>query len=59
MGHTPPGIDDREAGTGGLADEHNKRYLQIVRQYADMIRGQFFGHWHSDTFRIIYSDNGE
>ncbi|XP_023246431.1 acid sphingomyelinase-like phosphodiesterase 3b [Copidosoma floridanum] len=59
VGHTPPGIDDREAGTGVLTEEHNRRYLQIVRQYADMIRGQFFGHWHSDTFRIVYSDDGE
>ncbi|OXU22613.1 hypothetical protein TSAR_016406 [Trichomalopsis sarcophagae] len=59
VGHTPPGIDDRESGSGVLAEEHNTRYLQTVRQYSDMIRGQFFGHWHSDTFRVIYSDNGE
>ncbi|XP_011497631.1 PREDICTED: acid sphingomyelinase-like phosphodiesterase 3a [Ceratosolen solmsi marchali] len=59
VGHTPPGVDDREVGASGLAEQHNARYLQIVRQYADMIRGQFFGHWHSDTFRIIYNDNDE
>jgi hypothetical protein len=59
VGHTPPGVDDREVGVSGLAEQHNARYMQIVRQYADMIRGQFFGHWHSDTFRIIYNDNGE
>lgn len=59
VGHTPPGTDDRESGTMGLTDEHNARYLKLVREYADMIRGQFFGHWHSDAFRVVYSDNGE
>ncbi|XP_058791126.1 acid sphingomyelinase-like phosphodiesterase 3a [Phymastichus coffea] len=59
VGHTPPGIDDRESGTGGITEEHNARYLQTVRQYADMIRGQFFGHWHSDSFRVMYSDDDE
>lgn len=58
VGHTPPGVDEREHGVGGLKEKHNTRYLQLVRQYADIIRGQFFGHWHSDTFRVIYSDTG-
>ncbi|KAJ8681956.1 hypothetical protein QAD02_017748 [Eretmocerus hayati] len=56
-GHTPPGVDDRETGgVMGLSEEHNARYLQLVQQYSDIIRGQFFGHWHSDTFRIVYND---
>lgn len=59
MGHTPPGIDDRESGNVGLSDEHNTMYLTVVRQFADIIRGQFFGHWHSDAFRVIYSDTSE
>ncbi|XP_043478647.1 acid sphingomyelinase-like phosphodiesterase 3b [Leptopilina heterotoma] len=58
VGHSPPGVDEREHGAGGLKEKHNTRYLQLVRQYADIIRGQFFGHWHSDTFRVIYSDTG-
>ncbi|XP_046830104.1 acid sphingomyelinase-like phosphodiesterase 3b isoform X8 [Vespa velutina] len=58
VGHTPPGVDDRESGTATLNERHNAKYLQVVRQNADIIRGQFFGHWHSDTFRVIYSDTG-
>ncbi|XP_043678182.1 acid sphingomyelinase-like phosphodiesterase 3b isoform X1 [Vespula pensylvanica] len=58
VGHTPPGVDDRESGAATLNERHNAKYLQVVRQNADIIRGQFFGHWHSDTFRVIYSDTG-
>ncbi|KOC63983.1 Acid sphingomyelinase-like phosphodiesterase 3b [Habropoda laboriosa] len=56
VGHTPPGVDDRESGAPVLSERHNLRYLHVIRQSSDIIRGQFFGHWHSDTFRVIYSD---
>uniref|UniRef100_A0ABD2W3D3 Acid sphingomyelinase-like phosphodiesterase 3b n=1 Tax=Trichogramma kaykai TaxID=54128 RepID=A0ABD2W3D3_9HYME len=59
VGHTPPGVDDRNTGFSGLSDEHNAHYLQVVRQYSNIIKGQFFGHWHSDTFRIVYDDNNQ
>lgn len=58
VGHTPPGVDDHESGAAVLNERHNTKYLQVVRLYSDIIRGQFFGHWHSDTFRVIYSDTG-
>jgi len=58
VGHTPPGVDDHENGAAALNERHNTKYLQVVRLYSDIIRGQFFGHWHSDTFRVIYSDTG-
>ncbi|XP_012282986.1 acid sphingomyelinase-like phosphodiesterase 3b [Orussus abietinus] len=57
-GHTPPGMDERESNSGAFHEKHNSRYLQLVRQNSDIIRGQFFGHWHSDTFRVIYNDAG-
>lgn len=58
MGHTPPGVDDRESGASVLNERHNAKYLQLIRLYSDIIRGQFFGHWHTDTFRVVYNDNG-
>lgn len=58
VGHTPPGIDDRESGAAVLSERHNTKYLQVIRLYSDIIRGQFFGHWHTDTFRVVYSDTG-
>ncbi|XP_033340709.1 acid sphingomyelinase-like phosphodiesterase 3b [Megalopta genalis] len=59
VGHTPPGVDERDSGAAAFSESHNNRYLQLVRQNADIIGGQFFGHWHSDTFRVVYTDGGE
>ncbi|XP_043276367.1 acid sphingomyelinase-like phosphodiesterase 3b isoform X3 [Venturia canescens] len=58
VGHTPPGVEERDGGARVMSDRHNLHYLQLVKQYSDIIAGQFFGHWHSDTFRTIYSDGG-
>lgn len=60
----PPGSDERQLGIQmnghtTFSSENNLRYLQLVRKYAPIISGQFFGHLHSDSFRIIYSDNGK
>lgn len=63
IGHAPPGADERLASTttmdGPFQDRFNRRYLQIVRRYSNIISGQFFGHLHSDTFRVIYNEIGE
>lgn len=64
VGHMPPGSDERQLGIQmnghtTFSSENNLRYLQLVRKYAPIISGQFFGHLHSDSFRIIYSDNGK
>ncbi|EDV96025.1 GH15435 [Drosophila grimshawi] len=63
VGHMPPGVDERYLGTphhGQLifTERNNQRYLDIVRKYASVIQGQFFGHLHSDTFRLIYDEQG-
>ncbi|XP_032291155.1 acid sphingomyelinase-like phosphodiesterase 3b isoform X2 [Drosophila virilis] len=63
VGHMPPGVDERYVGPqhhGQLifTERNNRRYLELVRKYASVIQGQFFGHLHSDTFRLIYDDQG-
>ncbi|XP_076630702.1 cyclic GMP-AMP phosphodiesterase SMPDL3A isoform X2 [Colletes latitarsis] len=58
VGHTPPGVDERESGAAALSGRHNAKYLRLVSLNSDIIRGQFFGHWHSDTYRVVYSDTG-
>lgn len=62
VGHTPPGSNERQRGHHNsnhmaYSDYHNKKYLEIIRKYAGLIAGQFFGHLHSDTFRVIYEKN--
>ncbi|XP_018328097.1 acid sphingomyelinase-like phosphodiesterase 3a [Agrilus planipennis] len=59
-GHIPPGSDERQGTLPDQAysDYYNKKYLQIVRKYSKIIVGQFFGHLHSDTYRIFYDEEG-
>lgn len=64
VGHIPPGSDERQRGVIhpmhiAYKDFHNKKYLKLVRKYADIIVGQFFGHLHSDSFRVIYNEDGK
>ncbi|XP_054258733.1 acid sphingomyelinase-like phosphodiesterase 3b [Macrosteles quadrilineatus] len=60
VGHIGPGVDERVGGLPRphMSVQHSDKYLSLVRRYSDIITGQFFGHLHSDTFRIVYSDEG-
>ncbi|KAG8227923.1 hypothetical protein J437_LFUL011851 [Ladona fulva] len=45
-------------GSGSFQERFNRRYLHLVHKYSQVIVGQFFGHHHSDSFRIIYNERG-
>ncbi|KAG5858041.1 hypothetical protein ANANG_G00025890 [Anguilla anguilla] len=36
----------------------NRRYLELIQRHHGVIAGQFFGHHHTDSFRMFYSSNG-
>lgn len=60
----PPGSDERQDsnfhnGHTTFSEKNNLRYLDLVRRYSSIISGQFFGHLHSDSFRIIYDGIGK
>ncbi|CAH2208366.1 jg20578, partial [Pararge aegeria aegeria] len=55
VGHAAPGSD---SSYYSYSVEANSEYLRKVRRHARIIAGQFFGHLHVDTFRVIY-DKGE
>ena len=74
FGHSPPGKYERATQFGStgestvnrvhrgqhwLQEKYNRRYLEFVRRYHDVIAGQFFGHQHSDTFRIFRDKQGK
>ncbi|CAG9860991.1 unnamed protein product [Phyllotreta striolata] len=65
VGHVPPGSNERQRGAASIpshfsyVDHHNRKYLEIVKNFSSIIAGQFFGHLHSDTFRVIYNNNGK
>ncbi|KAM3961013.1 cyclic GMP-AMP phosphodiesterase SMPDL3A [Aphomia sociella] len=63
VAHAGPGVEERHnagsssaAGGGELTPNANGRLLHVIRTYSDVIVGQFYGHRHADTFRLIYSD---
>ncbi|XP_072940071.1 cyclic GMP-AMP phosphodiesterase SMPDL3A-like [Epargyreus clarus] len=53
VGHAAPGSDSGHAYNAQSVDA-NAKYLRMVRRHAKIIAGQFFGHLHADTFRVIY-----
>lgn len=61
VGHIAPGYDERQGAPArlSLAEPHNSRYISLISKHAQIITGQFFGHLHSDTFRIVYGASGE
>ena len=71
FGHSPPGKYERSfqvskgaASSSSISSQHwlqerfNHKYLEFVRKYSDIIVGQFFGHQHSDSFRIFRNEKG-
>lgn len=51
-----PGPDERQPDTmPHFREAAARRYLSLVRKYSAIIVGQFFGHLHSDTFRVVYN----
>ncbi|EEY64161.1 sphingomyelinase phosphodiesterase, putative [Phytophthora infestans T30-4] len=56
VGHIPP-IIDSYAGAPMWNETYIKTYKQIVSQYTDIIKAQFFGHVHSIEFRLPLSSS--
>ncbi|XP_049538721.1 acid sphingomyelinase-like phosphodiesterase 3a [Anopheles darlingi] len=65
VGHIPPGSDERHIGHtipfghSSFTEKNNARYLRLVKRYSSIIQGQFFGHLHSDSFRVVYNEVGK
>lgn len=61
MAHAGPGVEERHGaggaavtGGGELSPSDNGRLVHIIQMFSDVIAGQFYGHRHTDTFRIMY-----
>ncbi|KAI5703350.1 hypothetical protein M8J75_010701 [Diaphorina citri] len=58
IGHMAPGADEKQFDAlPSFSEKYSTKYLRLIRKHAAIIVGQFFGHLHSDTFRIVYDDN--
>ncbi|KAM3933426.1 acid sphingomyelinase-like phosphodiesterase 3b [Leptodactylus fuscus] len=59
VGHVPPGYFEKKRGKSWFRENFNKRYIEIIQKYHKVIQGQFFGHHHTDSFRMFYSSSGD
>ncbi|NXQ29539.1 ASM3B phosphodiesterase, partial [Alaudala cheleensis] len=58
VGHVPPGFFEKKRGQAWFRRGFNERYLGIVQRHHGVIAAQFFGHHHTDSFRVFYSHTG-
>ncbi|XP_041359012.1 acid sphingomyelinase-like phosphodiesterase 3b isoform X2 [Gigantopelta aegis] len=59
ISHIPPGAFERTSlKIKWFYPEYNQPYLDILRRYSDVILAQFYGHGHTDSFRILYNKTG-
>uniref|UniRef100_A0AAY4CUQ5 Acid sphingomyelinase-like phosphodiesterase n=2 Tax=Denticeps clupeoides TaxID=299321 RepID=A0AAY4CUQ5_9TELE len=56
IGHIPPGVFEKKRNKAWFRPHFNKRYLELIQKHHCVIMGQFFGHHHTDSFRMFYSD---
>lgn len=53
LGHIPPGFSER--GSGGeffRNKEQNDDYLKTFEDFGEIIMGHFYGHAHTDSFKL-------
>ncbi|KFP71160.1 Acid sphingomyelinase-like phosphodiesterase 3b, partial [Acanthisitta chloris] len=58
VGHVPPGFFEKKRGKAWFREGFNEHYLELVRRHHGVIAAQFFGHHHTDSFRMLYSHTG-
>ncbi|XP_054854632.1 acid sphingomyelinase-like phosphodiesterase 3b [Eublepharis macularius] len=58
IGHVPPGFFEKKRGKPWFREHFNQRYTEIIEKHHGAIVAQFFGHHHTDSFRMFYSNGG-
>ncbi|XP_070116743.1 acid sphingomyelinase-like phosphodiesterase 3b isoform X1 [Equus caballus] len=58
IGHVPPGFFEKTRNKAWFREGFNEEYLKVVQKHHRVIAGQFFGHHHTDSFRMFYDDAG-
>lgn len=58
IGHVPPGVFEKHQDHNWFYPQYNEKFLAILRAHADIIGAMHFGHHHTDTFRVLYSEEG-
>ncbi|XP_034554572.1 acid sphingomyelinase-like phosphodiesterase 3b [Notolabrus celidotus] len=59
IGHVPPGFFEKKRSKPWFTPEFNKQYVHLIQKHHSVILGQFFGHHHTDSFRMFYNSDGK
>ena len=64
FGHSPPGVFERPTSSYGSGHawfdhKHNRNFVNMVRRHHKSIVAQFYGHQHTDAFKIFMDSSGE
>ncbi|KAG7216886.1 hypothetical protein INR49_001540 [Caranx melampygus] len=55
IGHVPPGVFEKKRNKPWFTPTFNQKYLNLIQKHHSVILGQFFGHHHTDSFRMFYN----
>nr|XP_020034339.1 acid sphingomyelinase-like phosphodiesterase 3b isoform X2 [Castor canadensis] len=58
IGHVPPGFFEKTQNKAWFREAFNEEYVKVIQKHHDVIAGQFFGHHHTDSFRMFYDNAG-
>ncbi|KAG7475488.1 acid sphingomyelinase-like phosphodiesterase 3b [Solea senegalensis] len=58
IGHVPPGFFEKKRSKPWFVPKFNQKYVDLIQRHHSVILGQFFGHHHTDSFRMFYSSEG-
>ncbi|GAB6032178.1 Acid sphingomyelinase-like phosphodiesterase 3b, variant 2 [Chamberlinius hualienensis] len=59
--HIPPGVFGYQVlpmGRSWFQPRYNKEFIDLIIKHSDIIIGQFYGHEHTDSFRLFYDSEG-
>lgn len=58
VGHIPPGGQSWSTPHDTVEEIH-ERFLQLLIRFSNVVVAQFYGHKHTDSFRLIRSEEGK
>jgi sphingomyelin phosphodiesterase acid-like 3 len=58
IAHVPPGLFELFEGMAWFYEDFNKKYLEVMEKYSDVIIAQLYGHEHTDSFRVQFDKEG-
>ncbi|XP_053394460.1 acid sphingomyelinase-like phosphodiesterase 3b [Mercenaria mercenaria] len=58
VAHVPPGMFELVEGMSWFYGDYNKKYLEVMEKYSDVIIAQLYGHEHTDSFRVQFDKEG-